>query len=62
MQKLGTVNRELIRELYRAIDALGADPDLLATVESWGDTLDDHQVLANLKAWNSNRGEIISDI
>lgn len=62
MQKLGTVNREIIRELYRSIDALGADPDLLATVESWGDTLDDQQVLANLKAWNSNRGEIISDI
>ena len=39
MEKLGTVNCEIIRERYRAIDAVGADPDLLATIESWGDTL-----------------------
>jgi hypothetical protein len=62
MQKLGTVDREIIRELYRAIDALGADPDLLATIKSWGDTLEDEQVLANLKAWNSSRGKIIADV
>jgi len=45
-------NREIIEELYRALVLLGADSDLLATVGSWGDSLPDEDVLANLKAWN----------
>jgi hypothetical protein len=62
MQRLDTVNREIIRELQRAMDALGADPELLATVGSWGDRLEDEKVLENLKAWNAGKGKLISDI
>jgi hypothetical protein len=44
------------------MDALGADPELLATVGSWGDRLEDEKVLENLKAWNAGKGKLISDI
>lgn len=62
MQKLDAVNREIIIELHRAINALGADPELLATVGSWGDKLEDEQVLEKLKAWNATKGKLISTI
>ena len=39
-------------EIYRAFEALGADRKLLATVGSWGDTLDDDEVLELLREWN----------
>jgi len=42
-------------EIYGAMDDLGADRHLLATVGSWGDTLDDDLVLKSLRRWN--RGE-----
>jgi hypothetical protein len=47
-----TVNREVVGELYRALVLLGADNDLLGTVGSWGDSLPEQDVLANLKGWN----------
>ena len=47
-----TVNREVVSELYRALVLLGANNDLLGTVGSWGDSLPDPDVLANLKGWN----------
>jgi len=62
MQKLDVVNREIIIELHRAINALGADPELLATVGSWGDKLEDEKVLEKLKAWNATKGKLISTI
>jgi hypothetical protein len=34
------------RELYVAMERLGADPDLLAIIGSWGDTLDDAEILS----------------
>lgn len=46
------VNRELIGELYRTLVLLGADNGLLGTIGSWGDSLPDQDVLANLKTWN----------
>jgi hypothetical protein len=53
-------NAERIRalsraEIYDALEDLDADRYLLAVVGSWGDTLDDDQVLASLQRWN--RGE-----
>ncbi len=40
------------RQLYVAAEALGASPCLLAAIGSWGDTLDDPEVLAALTAYN----------
>lgn len=39
-------------EIYRAAEALGASPDLLAIVGSYGDTLDDQDILSALQHYN----------
>lgn len=52
MQSESTVNREIVNEVYRALVLLGADSDLLGTIGSWGDSLPESDVLANLKGWN----------
>lgn len=44
---------QIAHELYRALRTLGADKELLSTVGSYGDTLDDDDVLALLKSWNA---------
>jgi hypothetical protein len=41
------------RRLYDALELLGADRELLATVGSWLDTWTDDQVLAALREWNA---------
>ena len=46
------MNREIILELYRTLLLLGADHQLLGTVGSWADGLDETEVLSNLTAWN----------
>jgi hypothetical protein len=46
------VNFEIVREIPKALESLGADRELLATVGSWGDTLDDEEVLMLIKKWN----------
>jgi hypothetical protein len=43
---------EIAREIYRALDDLCADPQLLSVVGSYGETLSDEQVLAFLQAFN----------
>lgn len=43
---------EIAGELYTALEKLGAPPKLLGVVGSWGDGLDDQQVLDMLKVWN----------
>ncbi len=45
----------IIREIYRALETLGADLTLLGAIGSWGDTLEDEDVLAILEEWNRNR-------
>jgi hypothetical protein len=40
-------------DLYKRLDALGADRELLAIVGSWRDTLDDEEILALLTEWNA---------
>jgi hypothetical protein len=47
-----TLNRDVVNELYRTLVLLGADNDLLGTVGSWGNSLPDEDVLANLQGWN----------
>jgi hypothetical protein len=40
-------------ELYVALERLDAEPELLAIVGSWRDTLDDAEVLSMLQEWNT---------
>jgi len=46
------MNREIVNELCRALMLLGAKADLLGTVGSWGDSLPESMVLADLRYWN----------
>lgn len=43
---------EIVQELQQVARALGAQSDLLSIVGSWGDTLDDADILKKLKSWN----------
>jgi hypothetical protein len=50
-----TTTKQIATELYRAIRLLGGNSHLLSIVGSYGDTADDDQVLAMLRAWNDRR-------
>jgi hypothetical protein len=59
-------DRERIRalpraRLYDALEDLGADRYLLSFVGSWGDTMNDGEVLKELRAWNRNGGRFRFD-
>lgn len=59
-----TIEQQIRSEIYRAFELLGAGRELLGTIGSWGDTLDDKEVLTLLKDWNadeSRRGKIASN-
>ena len=45
--------RPLVRERILACKNLGAKPDLLDTICRYGESLDDHDVLSELRHWNS---------
>jgi hypothetical protein len=47
-------------ELYRVMERLGADPELLSIVGSYGDTLTDETILRYLKEWNTGRPVVYS--
>ena len=51
MQNL-SIDSQIRSEIYLALELLSANHELLGTVGSWGDTLDDEQVLELLKEWN----------
>ena len=40
-------------ELYEELILMGADPFLLGIAGSWGDTLNDEEVLEVLRDWNT---------
>jgi hypothetical protein len=42
----------IAREIYRAMEKLGAPMQLLSLIGSYGDTLDDEHVLAYLRSYN----------
>jgi hypothetical protein len=44
---------QIKNEISVALERLGAQPQLLAVVGSWGDTLDDETVLQLLREWNA---------
>jgi hypothetical protein len=44
--------RAIVLEIYEALEKLGASPELLSAVGSWGDTMDDATTLRHLQAFN----------
>ena len=50
-----TIQSEIRAEIYRAVEYLGGDAALLAIIGSWGDTLEDADILKLLKEWNDLR-------
>ena len=44
---------EIRAEVVKALERLGADPQLVAIVASWGDKLSDALVLEMLREWNN---------
>jgi hypothetical protein len=49
-----TIEQQIRAEIYCAFELLGADRELLGTIGSWGDTLDDVEILRLLKEWNAD--------
>ena len=47
-----SVTSQIASELYKAIRHLGGGAHLLSIVGSYGDTLEDDEVLSQLRAWN----------
>jgi hypothetical protein len=52
MQTNWVIHRDIRDEIVRAFDLLGADSNLLTTLNSWGDSIDDAEVLRLLRVWN----------
>ena len=46
------MNRKIICELSKAIKKLGGKSDILAIIDSYGDTQTDEQILEMLEHWN----------
>jgi hypothetical protein len=44
----------IVQEIYRALDDLGASPELLSAVGSWGDTRDDDDTLRSPRLFNTS--------
>jgi hypothetical protein len=49
------IKAQIADEIYRALEDLVAGPKLLSIVSSWGDTLDDPDVLRMLRDYNAGR-------
>ncbi|HXJ41728.1 MAG TPA: hypothetical protein VNH18_20800 [Bryobacteraceae bacterium] len=54
-----TVEQQIRSELYLAFELLGARRELLATIGSWGDTLEYAEVLALLKKSNAESSHAV---
>lgn len=50
---------EIMGEVYRILEKMGAKSDLLGTIGSYGDTMSDEDVLNNLRMFNAAGGEKI---
>jgi len=50
---MGEHTNAIIQEVYRAAEKLGARSDLLCILGSWGDTLEDADILSMLRDWNA---------
>lgn len=49
---VATIEGKTKLQMYHAATRLGADRYLLAAIGSWGDTMDDADVLRDLRTWN----------
>ena len=49
------ITARIADEIHTALERLDADEELLAIVGSWGDTLDDADVLTMLRDYNAGR-------
>lgn len=58
---MSPIQKEIVSEIYRALVLLGADNGLLGAVGSWGDSLPEADVLADLRAWNEATQSEIKD-
>lgn len=55
-------NLAIISEVYKAAERLRADAGLLACIGSWGDTLDDAEVLSMIRSWNEMGEPFIPEV
>ena len=46
------IKSEIVIELYKVVQNLGGQSDILSIIGSIGDTLDDDEILVYLKSWN----------
>lgn len=52
IESLTPIQHEIIRELSRAFERLGAEVGVFAALNSWGDTLPESEVLEMLREQN----------
>jgi hypothetical protein len=50
-----SIEMQIRAEIYQAFETLGANEHLLGIIGSWGDRLEDGEVLDLLKMWNAGR-------
>ena len=50
------IQHQINQEIYKAIEKLGGNPDLLSIIGSIGDTLPDEEILFQLRRYNSGPG------
>jgi hypothetical protein len=55
LSKRPNLQGEIIQQICKALERLGADVGLLAVVGSIGDTMTDEEVLQDLKLWNAGK-------
>lgn len=53
VQKLTPIQYEIIKEISRAFDRLGAEVGIFSAIHSWGDTMSEEEVLGMLKEQNA---------
>ena len=54
-----TIHAAIAGEIYLAIEKLGGSPELLSIIGSYGDTLDDQDVLDALRLYNETGKALI---
>jgi hypothetical protein len=54
---VATIEGKTKQQMYKAAERLGGDRYLLAAIGSWRDTMDDEDVLRDLRDWNAAEWE-----
>ena len=53
IEKLSPMGYEIVQEISKVLDRLGAERGVFAAIHSWGDTLPEGEVLQLLKGQNT---------